>query len=281
MPDTKIQDTITEEQAKLDDIRQEQRSILQSINQIKLDTEAAQRELTQALSDRDIAQESLDALRADIDGLSTARAGKLSELSDLNDQLRIATSALETAKTNADKINKDSAQSLKDTQAGQDKIIADAQSKVDDLTAEKIALESEIAPFADQAARLQSQIADAEAQLVRINKLIDDAKASLSTLQANQSVISENVRVLQATSDTLTADIATKTAISSGLDTEMATKRAELSGIGDQIKTAKESLKVNNAQNAEFLKMKAGLMAGTGRTRSTCGISQTKIRRTR
>lgn len=231
-----------------------------ALNGIKLDIQSAQADLDALITAKQKAQDDLDALNQDLDSASTARAGKLSEIADLTTQISRAQALLESTKTANDKAAADGATASTVLQASQAKIISDAQDKVDNLTSQKEQLEKEIAPIEDQVSRLTNQITTLNAQIVSLNTQITDATSNLADLNSKINTTTTSLSTLQVQVDALNAEIDTKKATSTALDTEISGKNATLADINDQITAAQATLDADNARQAEFLAMQAGLV---------------------
>lgn len=256
------QGSISAEQAKLDDILKQQRDTLQSLNALNLEKEGVQAKIDDLNSKLEGKKEDLDALKAELDSISTARAGKLSELAEIQTQISQAKAFLETTIAEGDRArvaNESSLQGVSDSQA---KIVADAQAKVDGLQTEKIRLEKEIAPIAEQASRLTDQVTALNAQIVALGDKQDTAVKILNDLNSQIESVKSHITSLQETSDSLARDIADKKGQIAQLDVDIQARNDSKASLDKEIASLEETLKTNNDQNADFLKMREGLMVG-------------------
>lgn len=260
MADT--QNEIDEAEAKLQSLYHEQEGVLISLNQIKLEQEGVQAGINRLKNSQDKIQGDIDSMNAELDTVTTAKAGLVSQISDLKEQINIAVGDLESAKKHRDEAVSEEAASLQDLRVQQDKVVNDSKVQVDILNAQKIDLEKQITPLADQLSRLTDRIMKFNAQIDSLNKAITEATSVLKDLNEKQIVAKQSLEDLQAKSDALTAEITNKIARSASLDTEIAAKQTELNDTQKEVDDVLEVLKTNNQYNVDFLKMRAGLIAG-------------------
>lgn len=249
-----------DEKKTRDELLKEQREILQSLNQINLEVENATATLAALNDQKNTVEASVEAIKTDLDGLSVARAGKLTQLTQLSEDIRIATSSLDTLKKQADEAVIDNAKAVQDTQETQDGLVRKASEAVAVLASDKERLEKELAPLNEEAARTNALITAANVTLSGLAKKIEDAEVALLTLTGKQSTVNASVNELQTRADTLATQIDEARKTLAALEAEIASKREEGAGLAKDNAAVKKELETNNERNSDFLKERAGLM---------------------
>lgn len=244
---------------EVNDLLQQQRTTLASLNQLELEKERLEKnieDLNQKVGDK---AAELNALLVDLDSATTSRAGTLAQLEKINHDLSQAQALLDSTKTENDKVIIEGRNTLADIQSKQNAIVSDAKTRLDTLQSQKETLEREIAPIADQISRLTDKVNSYNNQIVSLKTQTDDAVAELNLIKTKQSVINDSVTALEKRQQYLIDDIAAKEVISNGIDGDISTKNTKIVELDKQVKDVEELLKTNNDRNTDFLKARAGL----------------------
>lgn len=230
------------------------------LNQIKLEQEGVEAGIDRLNGDKTKLQMDIDAMNTALDAATVARAGKITELSDINIQISAAEADLQTALTdiNVAKVTKE--QVVTDTKAAQAEIISDAKAELADVSAKKDDLEKGISTLADQAARLTDSVAGLNAQMVSLNAQLKIATTTLADLNTKIDAATATLAELQTKSDSLQSDIVSKTAQSTSLDTDIASKSAFVADLNQKIIDLEAQLAINDTKNVDFLKARANVV---------------------
>lgn len=259
MPPT--QDQIDAAIEQLAQINKQVKDGIDAVNAVRLEMEGAEAGLERIEKEIVEANGTLSEVEVALDAATTARAAKLAELNDLDLKVRAATADLQSASTAINVAKSDAVRVEQDTAEKQKSIVADAQKLVDDLTAQKVDLEKQIAPIADQVARLQSQVTSLNASIVSLEGTIsrksDEVAAMDTKLSDAQSILAD----LQARADVLIDSNAAKKSEVAALDADIADRVAGITKLEQQKADLEVELKKNSTHNADFLKARADVKA--------------------
>lgn len=258
---TDLQKEIAAEEEKLAGIKKEQSDMLQANNGIQLEKEGLEASVKRIKSDLNELAEKKRIADADLDAASSARAGILSQLDKVQIDLRAAEADLQRTKTDNEQAKAAGEASLKTTEEAQAQLVINAQQKVDDLTAQKVALEKELAPLNDQMSRLTGSIAELNVKIQTLVDTIDKRTIQLEELDASVGVYNTTIEELKTKEDELAKSIEAKKAELASLDGEIQSKQDQIAELDTKIAASTEELKKTDLQNADNLKARAGVDA--------------------
>jgi chromosome segregation ATPase len=224
-----------------------------ALNLINLRTEEAQANVD-ALNAKTIeTQERLSQVEGELDAATSTKALRVGELADLQLKLSAAQSDLQAALTAVNKAKADGEDVVRDATEAHAKVIADAQTKVDQLTAQADDLQKQIAPTAEQVGRLQAQVDTLNSQIIALEQKIQDGQLILDDITARTDAAVAALNDSKTLAGNLDADIEAKKAEQSSLVTDLDDKRAQLTEATDKLVALNAEIAKNSLLNDDFL----------------------------
>lgn len=224
-----------------------------ALNLINLRAEEAQANVD-ALNAKTIeTQERLSQVEGELDAATSTKSARVGEIADLQLKLSAAQADLQVALTAVSQAKADGLAAVRDTISDRAGIIADAQSKVDSLTAQAADLEKQIAPTAEQVGRLKEQEGALNSQLAVLGQKIADGQLILDDITARTDAAVAALNDSKTLAGNLDADIEAKKAEQTKLAVDIVAAGVELAGVTDKLIALNAEIAKNSLLNDDFL----------------------------